>query len=99
MAEIVLDDPFYDSNRMNGLKMESPGRYQISIQGSLNANWSDRLGGMRIIALQSADGQSVTVLAGEIVDQAALLGILNTLYDMRYPLLSVKRLAYASANT
>jgi hypothetical protein len=78
---------------MNDLKMESSGKYQISIQGFLNADWSDRLGGLRIVTVESAEGQAMTILTGMIVDQAALLGVLNTLYDMRYPLLSVKRLA------
>jgi hypothetical protein len=32
----------------------------------------------------------VTTLSGRLLDQAALCGILNTLYDMRLPLLSVE---------
>ncbi len=74
---------------MNDLKMESPGRYQISIQGFLNADWSDRLGGLRIVTTPSTGGRPVTTLTGEVVDQAVLLGVLNALYDLRYPLLSV----------
>jgi len=70
--------------------MESPGRYQISIQGLLSADWSDRLGGLRIDTTPSTDGRAVTTLSGEVVDQAVLMGILNALYDLRYPLLSVR---------
>ena len=77
---------------MNEIKMESPGRYQISIQGSLNADWSDRLGGLRIVTTPAPDGKTVTTLSGEVVDQAVLLGVLNALYDLRYPLLSVRYL-------
>ena len=75
---------------MNEIKMESPGRYQISIQGVLSADWSDRLGGLEIVTTPSADGPPVTTLTGEVVDQAVLLGVLTTLYDLRYPLLSVR---------
>ncbi|MCP4165260.1 MAG: hypothetical protein GY759_05115 [Chloroflexi bacterium] len=75
---------------MHELRMESPGRYQISIQGFLNADWSDRLGGLRIVTTPSPDGRAVTTLSGEVVDQAVLMGILNALYDLRYPLLSVR---------
>jgi len=32
------------------------------------------------------------VLTGRFVDQAALAGVLNTLYDMGFPLLKVERL-------
>jgi hypothetical protein len=33
---------------------------------------------------------SVTILVGHLTDQAALSGVLNTLYDLRLPLLSVE---------
>ncbi len=79
---------------MNDLKMESPGKYQISIQGFLNADWSDRLGGLKIATTPSTDGWPVTTLTGEVIDQAVLLGVLNALYDLRYPLLSVSYQAH-----
>ncbi len=75
---------------MNEITMESPGRCQISILGFLSADWSDRLGSLKIATLSSTDGQPVTTLTGEVVDQAALIGVLNALYDLRYPLLSVR---------
>jgi hypothetical protein len=34
----------------------------------------------------------VTTLSGELSDQAALCGVLNTLYELHLPLLTVKRL-------
>ncbi len=37
-------------------------------------------------------GSLVTILEGELSDQAALAGVLNTLYELHLPLLSVKRL-------
>ena len=36
--------------------------------------------------------QSVTTLLGELADQAALAGVLNTLYELHLPVLSVERL-------
>ena len=42
----------------------------------------------------SAPGAPVTVLQGDVVDQAALLGILNLVYDLGLPLLSVQCLAH-----
>ena len=33
---------------------------------------------------------SLTTLSGSLVDQAALYGVLNALYDMHLPLLSVE---------
>ena len=34
----------------------------------------------------------VTTLVGELSDQAALAGVINTLYELHLPLLTVKRL-------
>ena len=83
---------------MNEIKMESPGKYQISIQGFLNADWSDRLGGLKIATTPATDGRPVTTLTGEISDQAVLLGVLNALYDLRYPLLSVRCQAHGGGS-
>ena len=55
--------------------------------------WSDRLGGMTISAAKLADGPAATMLIGELADQSALFGVLNTLYDLGLPLVSVERIA------
>jgi hypothetical protein len=73
------------------LRMESTGWYQIVVHGFLDTDWGDRLGGLNILTMETASGV-VTTLTGEIADQTALFGILNALYDLHYPLLSVRRL-------
>jgi hypothetical protein len=35
----------------------------------------------------------MTILTGEMVDQTALLGVLNTLYDLHLPIVSVEGLS------
>jgi hypothetical protein len=40
-----------------------------------------------------AGDQAVTELSGQLADQAALVGVLTSLYDLGMPLLSVERLA------
>lgn len=40
------------------------------------------------------DGMEVTALTGKLQDQTALAGILNTLYNLRLPLLSVEYLGF-----
>ena len=59
--------------------------YQIRIQGQISESWSDWLGGLTIIP--QSDGE--TLLAGLIVDQAALHGIMDKLYAMNLTILSV----------
>jgi hypothetical protein len=75
-----------------GLKLETSATYHIRVQGRLNSSWGDRLNGMAITTETHADRPSVTILVGHLADQAALSGVLNTLYELRMPLLSVENL-------
>ncbi len=59
--------------------------YQIQIQGQLDESWSDWLGGLTITPQPNGE----TLLVGSIVDQAALHGILDKLYAMNLPILSL----------
>ena len=54
---------------------------------------------MSITTTGEADETPVTTLLGKLVDQAALMGVLNTLYDYYHcPLLSVEYLGSTSAD-
>ena len=71
---------------------DRPTTYQICVQGQIDQTWSDRLEGMTI-HLASMEGEpSITTLEGELSDQAALAGVLNTLYEMHLTVILVKRL-------
>ena len=59
--------------------------YRIRVRGHLADRWSDELGGM---AVQLHD-DGTTVLAGPIVDQAALHGVIARIRDLGLPLLAV----------
>ena len=72
------------------LQLHTPATYCIQVQGILDENWSDRLGGMAIATVSNSKESPVTILSGYILDQAELLGILNTLYNLRLPLLAVE---------
>lgn len=71
-----------------------PGIYLIRVAGRLDARWVDRLGGLRVAEQVEGDAPN-TELTGYLADQAALYGVLNTLYDYRYPLLYVEFLGPA----
>jgi len=47
---------------------------------------------MRVLRSLSNEGNTVTVMEGRVSDQAELAGILNTLYELHLPLLSVQYL-------
>ena len=81
-----------------GYPLDAPGRYRILIRGTLDAGWSDRLGGMTISATRLADGAPATTLIGEIADQSALVGVVNALHDLGLPLVSVERVDDVAEN-
>ena len=71
------------------LHLDQPAMYRIQVQGFLGQHWRESMGGLSISVTGSHD-QSVTTLSGEVLDQAALMGVLNGLYGMGYTLLSVE---------
>ena len=72
------------------LAFDLPATYRIRVKGYLDEQWSDRLGGMAIKAIGEAEGAVETILVGWLPDQAALSGVLNALYDLHLPLVSVE---------
>ena len=81
-----------DSRTRGTIKLWSPATYRIEIQGNLCENWADRLGNMRISSNKRADQSIVTTLTGRLQDQAELLGVLNSLYELHLPILMVEYL-------
>ena len=71
---------------------DHPATYQISVQGRIDPAMSDLLGGMTISLDSAEEGSPVTTMVGELSDQSALAGVLNTLYELHMPVLSVKRM-------
>ena len=73
--------------------MSEPAIYRIRVRGQLNTALSDRLEGMQIENLMRSNGKTESVLEGRILDQAALSGVLNKLYDLHLPVMSVECLS------
>ena len=71
---------------------DRPGKYRIRVQGFLHESLSERLGGLRITTSSLMDQGPVTVLVGQVRDQAELTGVLNALYQRHLTLLAVERL-------
>lgn len=67
-----------------------PAMYRITIQGILDKNWSDYYGGMTIEHEGEPKQYSMTILMGKLADQSALIGVLNSLHDIGYSILSVE---------
>jgi hypothetical protein len=66
-------------------------KYQIRVQGRLEPLSAARLGDLTLVVHES-EQNTITDLSGWIGDQAALMGVLEQLYALGLPLLSVERL-------
>ncbi len=64
------------------------GFFEIRVKGHLNNQWSEWLEGLEMKLCD--DGEMI--LTGDIVDQAALMGVLNKLSRLNLTLLSVTQL-------
>jgi hypothetical protein len=60
--------------------------YNIRVKGHLDGGWSEWFDGLTITNLENGEA----MLSGEIVDQAALHGMLNKVRDLGLPLLALR---------
>jgi hypothetical protein len=73
------------------LSHSGAGFFEIRVKGQLNSHWSEWLEGLEVRALENGD----TILFGQIVDQAALMGVLNKLSRLNLAILSVNEVKRA----
>ncbi len=69
--------------------MNCPAVYRVWVQGRVPLDWSTRLMGMNITSSYD-DNEDSSTLVGRLPDQSALSGVLNTLYETQFPVLSVE---------
>lgn len=75
----------------NKLTQHEAGIYQIRFQGALEETWFEYLDPELIVQVDLESPESiVTTITGKMLDQAALIGLLNNLYDLGLPLLHVQ---------
>ncbi len=69
---------------VNSSKENQASKYIIRVKNHLDTNWERWFEGMTI----THSGDGVTVLTGEVVDQAALHGLLEKIYNLNLSLIS-----------
>jgi hypothetical protein len=73
-------------------KIQERAKYRIQVCGIVGESWADYFSGMTIRVQDEPGQEPETKLTGWIVDQAALLGMLNLLHDWGHPIISVEYL-------
>ena len=69
------------------LGINQSATYQIQVQGHVSAHWLDLFDSWQAVF---DDTQGITTLTGLVADQAALHGLLQALYAVGLPILSVQ---------
>jgi hypothetical protein len=79
----------------NGLDIsfDVPATYRIIVKGRFDQLWREDLGGMDIRIEGQEDEPVITILTGQVRDQAELMGIMNSLYELHMTVLSVEHTA------
>jgi hypothetical protein len=62
------------------------GRYEIRLKGHLDPRWGASFEGLSL----THENDGITLIAGHVVDQAALHGLLRRVRDLGLPLVSVQ---------
>jgi hypothetical protein len=81
------------------LTLGTPAIYCITILGPLSQSWSQEFGNLTIETVDDTEHWVQTKLTGPLPDQAALFGILNHLYGLGFPLVSVECLVVTEEGT
>jgi len=64
--------------------------FLIEVKGKVDKSLSDTLGNLNISYNTIDEKTTVSRLHGKVLDQTALMGILNALYEMRLPIVGLK---------
>lgn len=78
-------DAMGDQGNRNTRPSSSGGFFEIRVKGHLDGKWAEWLESLEVELLENGE----TLLTGVIVDQAALMGVLNKLNRLNVTILSV----------
>jgi hypothetical protein len=78
-----------DSMQTYGISFGSPIQVRIRILGGIPGTWHDRMADLSISTTWESGREPTSLLSGRLEDQAALIGVLNTLHGLHLPLLSI----------
>lgn len=72
--------------------MDLPAIYRICVVGDMDKEYAERYWGMKLSFVEETSEPEQIALVGEVADQAALVGIINALYNAGHTVLSVERI-------
>ena len=74
---------------MNKTSESKAQTYQITVIGKLDESWQNLYENFSLSRESDSQGKTLTILSGTVIDQAALRGLVNKLWDLNLYLISV----------
>ncbi len=71
--------------------MDTPATYRIRLQGCPSRAWVEALWGSLIFNSGASEAPNQTIYIGEIIDQAALVGLINAFYNQGYAIITIQK--------
>ncbi len=68
-------------------KENQPAKYILRVKNHLDTHWERWFDGLTIAHADNA----VTILSGEVVDQSALLGLLEKIHNLNLTIISIQQ--------
>jgi hypothetical protein len=76
-------------SKMNKTSESKAQTYQITVIGKLDESWQNLYENFSLSRESDSQGKTLTILSGTVIDQAALRGLVNKLWDLNLYLISV----------
>lgn len=78
-------------SRARQFVMDTPSRYLIRVVGELDKSWLGFFDTLSIVVCTGAAPYTISTVCTHQADQAAVMGLLNSLYDFGYPIVSFEK--------
>lgn len=78
-----------DSRRQ--LRSDATRYYEVRVQGRIGSQWSKWFDDMTVHTNEIDETSMFTTISGAVVDQAALLGLLQKLYSLGLPICELRQ--------
>ena len=79
-----------DAFKTSSLCMEKPAIYRITVRGRLDPHWTGGLEDLNRSEQELPGEGRNTIMVGRLADQSSLSGLLNSLYELHLPIVSVE---------
>ena len=86
---IVIVPKFFDHKIKDKMMQNKSFTYKIALQGSIPEHWLSQIEPTAVMYDRDKNDKPVTSFSIRVIDQSALRGILNRLWDMNIEIISI----------